>query len=263
MTFALIELGMKHYLAIAAGGAIIAVLGLVLRKPLEGRGAIPGWLAGSLSGFLLGLGIAFVLMFQLGYRWSEQAPTIQVMPNIVMGGVGGGQGGGAPPPGGAPGGGGGMMGGGAPGGNRPAVTPAAAVALVKKLVMLDGGLKIELSPAQAEKITEALRGLEDAETMSNEDAEKIVDACTDVLSEEQKAVLESIDLPRRRGQAGGAAQGNPMAPAGSPMAPPGGGMGVRPVGGGAASEPPKNPFKGEEETKSLESLRAGLVKQAN
>jgi hypothetical protein len=136
------------------------------------------------------------------------------------------------------------------------------VSLVKKLEMLNAGLKIEISPEQAAKLTEALQGLEDAETMSNEQAEQVVEACTSVLNEEQKAVLASIDLPRRRGQqAAGGGQAIPMAPAGGPMAPAGGGgRGGGPGGGQGASEPPKNPFKGEEEAKTIESLRASLAK---
>src|SRR5262245_61874351 len=102
--FSVIELEMKYYLAIAAGGLVVAILALALRKPLAGVGAVPGWLAASLAGLLLGAGIAFVLMNQLGYRWSEQPPIVQTMPNIVMGGASAGQGGmpaGGPPPGAA------------------------------------------------------------------------------------------------------------------------------------------------------------------
>lgn len=271
LTFAAIDLGMKEYLAIVAGGVVVAVLGLVLRGRLGGRGTIPGWLAAGVSGFLLGLGIAFVLLFQLGYRWTEQPPVVQTMGNVVMGGVRTGQGGapgGAAPGGGGPGGGAGMggggggmggggagMGGGGGGGGRPPVTPAAVVALVKKLDLLNSGLKIEISDEQASTLKKALDGLEDSETMTNEDAEKLVDTCMSVLSEEQKAVLASFDLPRRRGQQGGNGGPGGGGPGGaSPGAAPGDARAGRPD----AALPPPNPFKSEDEGKSLASLRAGL-----
>src|SRR5262245_12715575 len=78
-SFAAIDLGMNQYLAIAGGGLVVAILGLLLRKPLPGAGAVPGWIAAGLSGLLLGMGIAFALLFQLGYRWLEQPPVITTM----------------------------------------------------------------------------------------------------------------------------------------------------------------------------------------
>ena len=247
LIFASLDFGMAQYLAIAGAGAVVALIGLALRKPLQGHGAVPGWLAGSIAGFLLGSGIAFVLLHQLGYGWLEQPPVIQVMPNVVAGGVAVGQGG---QPGGGPGGGG-------PGGNRPPVTPTAVVNLVKKLNLLDVGLKIELSSEQASRLSQALAGLDDDDTMSNEEAEKRMEACVAVLMEDQKAIVASIDLPRRRGQGGGGAGG-----AGGAPAMPGDARGGGPAGGQGGSGPAKNPFKGEEEGMSLESLRARLAEHA-
>jgi hypothetical protein len=254
-----IDWGMNHYLAIAAGGVIVAALALALRKPLGNRGAIPGWLAGAISGLLLGAGIAFAVMCQLGYRWTEQPPNISVMPNIVMGGVVVGQGG-PPPSGGAPGApaGPGMGGGpGGGGGNRPPVNPGTLAALVGKLDLLNRGVKLEISSEQASKLKAALEGIENEETMTNEDAEKLMDACMDIFGDEQKAVLASIDMPRRRGQGGGGAGGGRGG--GGPGGGPGGGgpAGGGP-GGGGATEPPKNPFHGEEGVKPLTSLREKL-----
>jgi hypothetical protein len=281
LQLAALEWGLKHYLAIVAGGVLVALLGLALRKPLGGGAVIPGWLAASISGFLIGAGVAFALLFQLGYRWSEQPPVINTVGNVVMGGVLAGQGG--APPGGAPGmGAGGPPGMGGPGGgNRPAVTPNTLAGLVGKLDLLDRGVKLEITNEQAAKLKAALADIEREETMSNEDAEKAHNACMEILTEEQKAVLASIDLPRRRGGGGGPGGGGPGGPGGGAPGGPGGGAPGGPGGGapggpggggpggpgggrgGGNAEPPRNPFHGEDGSKPLTNLRERLDQRAN
>lgn len=279
-SFAAIDLGMKQYMAIAGGGVVVAILGLILRKPLASAGAVPGWIAAAVSGLLLGMGIAFALLFQLGYRWLEQPPVITTMPNIVMGGAAAGQGGGAggaPMPGGpamggggpgggaagggGPGGGpgGGGPGGGAGGGNRPPVTPNTLLALVGKLELLNRGVKLEITPEQAALLTAALAGIESEESMTNEDAEKTMEKCMAVLTDDQKATVASIDLPRRRGGGGGPGGGGPGGGGPGGGGPGGGGGGGRGGQAGGAGDPPKNPFHGDEGAKSLESLRDRLT----
>jgi hypothetical protein len=113
--------GFAMYLIIAGVGVAVAVLGLVLRKPLEGQGALPGWLVGGIAGVAIGAGVGCGLMHTMGYRWSPQPIVIQQQTGTPMGGIMGGQGG-ANMPASPPGPGAGMA---PPGGGRGPATKGA------------------------------------------------------------------------------------------------------------------------------------------
>src|SRR5262245_901878 len=59
-------------LAIGGAGLVLLILVVALRKLPGFQAGIPGWAGGIISGLLLGLGLGFVLMSQLGYHWERQ-----------------------------------------------------------------------------------------------------------------------------------------------------------------------------------------------
>ena len=69
-------------------------------------------------------------------------------------------------------------------------------ALVVKLDLLSNGVCIELQPEQAEKLASTLAKLDQAEKMTSDEALGHFDAIQKLLTEEQKATLAAIDLPR-------------------------------------------------------------------
>ena len=99
--------------------------------------------------------------------------------------------------------------------------------------MLGGGLKIELTSEQASKVLQALEGVEKNEYITPDEVTRRLDECMAVLTEEQKSLVASIDLPRR----------------------------PRPQGAGAPlpgdTRPPPNPFKVNED-ELLKGLRTRL-----
>src|SRR5262245_4004074 len=117
-------------ISLAAAGFVLLVLVLALRKLPAFQSGIPGWAGGVVSGFLLGIGIGFVLMHQIGYKWERQrrplgdtnnpgasgAQAAPVSSSPGGGGAGGPGGGGARGPGGGGGAGGPGGSAGGPGG---------------------------------------------------------------------------------------------------------------------------------------------------
>lgn len=69
---------MQVYLVIGVVSVIVAAAGLMLRKPLAGRAAIPLWSAIAIGGFALGLGLGCGAMHVLGFRWSPEYPALYV-----------------------------------------------------------------------------------------------------------------------------------------------------------------------------------------
>ncbi|NQT16715.1 MAG: TlpA family protein disulfide reductase [Planctomycetes bacterium] len=65
---------MQVYLVIGVVSVIVAAAGLMLRKPLAGRAAIPLWSAIAIGGFALGLGMGCGAMHVFGFRWSPKYP---------------------------------------------------------------------------------------------------------------------------------------------------------------------------------------------
>lgn len=101
--------------------------------------------------------------------------------------------------------------------------------LIGKIELLsrpDLKLSLEFDPEQQAKLAAELTALQKSETMTDEDAQKRLDAIAALLTAEQKAALSAISLPRRpsgaggppvaAGAMGGAAMGG--APDGNPFA---------------------------------------------
>jgi len=148
-----------------------------------------------------------------------------------MGGGMPGMGGGMPGMGGGGGGGGGGRGGrGAPSSRRGLTT------LVRKLDLLTGDIAVKFSTKQASEIGDLLAKAGGGEKMTDEQAKTALEAVEGALSEEQKAALAKVGLPRRRRGGGGG----------------GGGFG----GGGGGNQAPQdeNPFTEEDNHTALVSL---------
>jgi len=103
-----------------------------------------------------------------------------------MGGGGGAPGGG----GGAPGGGGGGGGGGGPQPRRDVVN------LVRKIDILTGDIQITLTQEQTNAIRQALAGVEDEMTLSDEAAQAKYDEIAKLLTSEQMKTQSLVELPR-------------------------------------------------------------------
>jgi len=101
--------------------------------------------------------------------------------------------------------------------------------LVRKIELLTGQIGFTLSEEQAKSLLETLAEVEAAESMSDEDAQAAEKKILAVLTDEQKAQLEAIGLPRRFGR------------------------GRRP--GAQPQDPDANPFQQEENAKALKRLR--------
>jgi hypothetical protein len=95
----------------------------------------------------------------------------------------------------APGGGteGGM--GGGRGGPRP---KRDLTSVVQKVALLTGDISLSLSAEQASAFVAALKDIEQAETMSDEEAQAKHDELLALLTDEQKLQLEAIGIPRPR-----------------------------------------------------------------
>lgn len=258
--------------SVIAGGMVVVILCLVLRRLEATQKAVPMWLASGLVGALFGTGVSLASMHGLGYHWNKEAVTNPAAGNPMasMTGAnpangpmagGGGMGGGMPGGmgGGMPGGG---MGGGMPGGMGGGMAGGGANAprsrrdlttLVGKLEVLSRGLTLKLDDGQTAKIAVTLTALDQDDEMTEDAAKEHLDALEAILTEENKTTLGAIDLPRRapagRGGAGG--------PGGGPGGPGGGGPGGMGGGAGGAGGAPstENPFKQEEQAKRLKSLR--------
>ena len=153
--------------------------------------------------------------------------------------------------------GGGGMGGG--GGDKRNLT-----SLVGKLDLLSQGVRVELTDEQAAALREKLTALDEAETLTGDDAKAQLDALEGILTEEQKTTLASIDLPRGGraggggggGGGGGAGRGGAGGPGGptphgGPSAPGGPPSGMGGPAGGANDD---NPFKSEANAQHLKDL---------
>ena len=208
----------------------------------------PASLGSGLVGLVLGAGAMVVAMHQLGYRpesastralAKEAVPAAEAAPGSRAGG---------PMMGmmGAIGDGGPMMGGAGGGGGREKRSLAA---LVGKMELLSKGLHFELDADQAAKIAAKLAELEDTERMSSDEANTHLEALEAILTNEQKATLEAIDLPRAGRAGGGPAGGGGGTGSGTGM---GGGRG----GGGGSDD--ENPFQQDPNQQRLRSLKERL-----
>ena len=110
---------------------------------------------------------------------------------------------GSGPPGG--GGGGGFGGGGGGGGGRGGFQPSPTrelTTLVRELDLLTGDVKITLSAAQAKSVKALLAGIKELPAIEDDAAKDMLDEIMDKLTDEQKAKLEAVSLPRTRGAGG-------------------------------------------------------------
>ncbi|HUY33747.1 MAG TPA: hypothetical protein VMV69_13435 [Pirellulales bacterium] len=216
---------------------------------------MPAWLAAIIVGIALGGGVTYQVMRAVGYDLPDpnknNGPPADMQ--AMMSRMGGG---GAGMMGGGGGGMGGMMGGGGARGKR------SLTALVGKLDLLSKGLHIDIGTEQAEKIAAKLADLDHTKQMTDDEAQKHLDAIQEVLTEEQQATVAAIELPR--GRSGGRGMGGMMAgmggaggpPPGSGAMPPGGGGGGGPAGmmGGGGPPSDENPFRQETNQKRLHDL---------
>jgi len=149
------------------------------------------------------------------------------MPGMGGGGMPGMGGGGMP----------GMGGGGGRGGRTPS-SRRGLTTLVRKLDLLTGDISVKFSTKQASEIGELLAKATGGEKMTDEQAKEALEAVEAALSDEQKAALERVGLPRRRRSGGG-----------------GGGFGGFGGGGGGNQAPAdENPFTEEDNHTALVSL---------
>jgi len=206
--------------------------------------------------FTLGVGGGMGWMVYNGYRFNKEA-ALKVDGDLMNrssggpkaegapggdGGGGGGKGGGFGKGGAGGGFGKGPGGAGGGGGGQRGPSPKTQLAnLVTKLDLLtQKPLSVELTADQKKKVGEQLKGLTDADDLSDEDATKRLDALKDVLKEN----IETLEAAGYRfpGQGG---------PGGAPGA-----------GGPGGGRPPANPFKDEQTGKHLKSLESQLAKGA-
>ena len=236
------------------------------------KGSMPVWFtAGILGVFLGGAGGILLAMYGYDYRMKKlktpdgaaadaaalgaeppaagtAAPTAMGGPGMggMMGppGAGGpGMGGMMGPPGGMGGGMGGPGGGmGGPGGGGPS-GKRNLTALVGKVELLSRpNIQITLDAQQQAKFAAELAELRSAEKLSDDDAQKRLEALEALLTPEQKETLDAVALPRRGGGGG-----------------PGGGMmGPAPGGAGPGAEPDANPFAQEANEQRLNDLLSRL-----
>ena len=139
-----------------------------------------------------------------------------------------------------------MMGGMGGGGRSP---KRQLTNLVSKLDLLTGKpLAIALSADQKKQVVDQLKGLEDKEELTEEDAQACLKSLLGAF-ETNKDVLEAVGFrwPTEGGPGGG------QKPPATGRSPGGGPPGAGPPGGGPP-EPP-NPFKDDANSKALKSLR--------
>ena len=86
--------------------------------------------------------------------------------------------------------------------------------LVRELDLLTGDVKIELSGEQGKAMKALLEGTKSAEAIDDDTAQDILDELNGKLTDEQKAKLEAVSLPRTRGSfgRGGGGDGEPTNP---------------------------------------------------
>jgi hypothetical protein len=128
---------------------------------------------------------------------------------------------------------GGMQGFGGPRGSSPRRD---LVSTVRKLDLLTGDVAVTLDGDQAAALVTLLDGIETAETMTDEEAQAKQEGVLALLTDEQKARLDAIGLPRT--SFGGRGDGSP-----------------RPGEGGAGSTPDANPLKQEVSAEAVARLR--------
>jgi hypothetical protein len=230
----------SYLLVVALLTLLVAVLVWQRQKTQK---TIAVWLAASVIGMLLGSSGSYGIMRLMGYKMMKaggqfsggaggaasmaEAPTMMggpmgMGPPTEMGGVGG------------------------MGGPRPPRPKRDLTTLVRKLDLLTGDIAISLSAEQAAALSDCLKDLEKAGSMSDDDAQAKHDEILAALDETAKAKLDAVGLPRRPRGGPGDAGGGP------------GGMGGPGMGGPSENEL-ANPFAEEVEAQALNSLLERLA----
>jgi hypothetical protein len=231
-----------HYLAIACGVAV-AVSIAVYAVP-GGKLKVPGIALSIVASLGLGLALGIIIMGAAGYELKKTEPEGTAGPPGGMPPMGGGMQ--AMPMGGMMGGGGGGgRGGRGGGGGGPNYKQQLANLVVKLDVLTEKPLTVKLNDEQRKEVNEQLKGLADAEELSDEDAKAKFEKLHEVLKD-QTDTLEAAGYrwPQEGGGRGGGFGG--------------GGGGGR--GGRGGAEPPKNPFTTEQNGNHLKSLTERLNK---
>lgn len=200
--------------------------------------SVPAWLASGLLGLVLGGGATFLGMQYLGYSNEPReivigAPPADIAAMIARGGpMGGMMSGGS--------------GGGGPGGGGAARAKRDLTALVGKLNLLSQGVRVELTDDQSDDLAVKLAVLETAEKMTSDQAQESLESLQAILTDEQKASIASIELPRspRSADGGGPTDGGPPAGTGGPP--------------GAPQPEDDNPFREEANQQRLTDLLTRL-----
>jgi hypothetical protein len=208
---------------------------------------VPAIIAASIISFVLGAGAALVSVTYINPDWRTPKAADSKQSASAASDAGAPPGGGAMRgPGGGPGGGraaGGPGGGGRPGGGRPGgggaggggpSSKAQLVALVTKLEQLTSKpLTVNLNEEQQAKLREELKGLDEKDDLTDDEAKKRLDSILELVKGD-KETLEAAGY-RWPGQRGG--------------------------GGGAPTpSEERNPFKAEDAGKHLKALRDQLSK---
>ena len=223
---------MGIYAGVIALVCVFLVVMLSLKK--QSAKAMQIGLTAGLIGVFLGAIGSYASARALKYEVVKQAEgTEEDATDEELGGGGGGGGFGGGGGGGRGGFGGGGGGRGGRGGFQPSPTRELTT-LVRELDLLTGDVKIELADDQRKAVKALLEGIKGAETIDDETAQDMLDELNGKLTDEQKAKLEAVSLPRTRGSFG------------------------RGGGGGGDSEP-TNPFSSDENaSKAIESLGGRL-----
>ncbi len=217
--FALDWQGQEFYYYLAGAGAAVVVLALALYAVPGGRLRAPGVALSVVGGLGLGVALGVLSMWAMGYRLGTPP---YAYPGGIPPGMGGmrgimaGRGGEMPP----------SMG-------PPSAEKTQLVGLVDKLDQLtEKPLAVQLSDAQRQQIKEQLKGLADAEELSDDDAKGRLDKLLELLKD-QRGTLEAAGY-RWPAQA----SFPPPMPGGPPAA---------------------NPFKAEQNARHLKALSERLA----
>lgn len=218
--------GMEARTAYILTVGLAALLVAVILWQRERRGkTIVTWLASAVVGILLGMAGTFAFARLAGYPLTLIPPPEEAAAETAGGG-GGSEGGGMRRSGG-------VRGFGGPRGPSPRRD---LVSTVRKLDLLTGDVAVTLDAEQAAALVKLLERIETAETMSDEEAQAKHEGVLALLTDDQKARLDAVGLPRT--SFGGRGGGPP-----------------RPGEGGAESTPDANPFQQETSAQALARLR--------
>ena len=224
---------MGIYAGVLALVCVFLVVMLSLKK--QSAKSLQIGLTAGLVGVFLGAIGSYASARALKYEVTKQADEMEneAGDDEMGGGGGGGRGGFG---GGGGGGRGGFGGGGGGRGGRGGFQPSPTrelTTLVRELDLLTGDVKIELAYDQRKAVKALLDGIKSAEAIDDDTAQDMLDELNGKLTDEQKAKLEAVSLPRTRGSFG--------------------------RGGGGGDGEAGNPFTSDENaSKAMESLAGRL-----